>query len=338
MVRRDAPSSRALLFKRGEKMMKFITFRLPSQEMRAGWLDGDKVIDMHMASHGALPSTMISFLEKSDEYMKIISKIGTPERGIYHITDVELCAPLPNPGSIRDFYAFEQHVKTARGRRGLEIVPEWYDIPVFYFTNHRAVIGPEEAVVCPGATKKLDYELEIACVIGKEGKNISSEQAHEYIFGYCIMNDWSARDLQAHEMKVGLGPAKGKDFATSLGPYIVTKDELDAYRNEDRYNLEMTANINGEQWSKGNFQDIYYTFAEMIERASQGVTLYPGDVLGSGTVGSGCILELGTERWLKAGDVVELKITSLGTLRNTVKAEKEAGDEHVLSSHGGTSS
>lgn len=152
------------------------------------------------------------------------------------------------------------------------------------------------------------------------------------------MNDWSARDLQATEMKVGLGPAKGKDFATSLGAHLVTKEELDIYRNGDRYELEMTAHVNGKLLSKGNFQDIYYTFAEMIERASEDVTLYPGDVIGSGTVGTGCILELGTEEWLQDGDVVELTITGLGTLRNTVKKEKEAGDEHVLSSHGGATS
>ncbi|PGE97030.1 fumarylacetoacetase [Bacillus pseudomycoides] len=318
--------------------MKLITFRLPSGEMRAGWLEGDKVIDMNMASNGTLPSSMLAFLEKADEYVEIAHGIRKPTSGMYALEDVQLCAAIPNPGSIRDFYAFEQHVKTARGRRGLDVVPEWYDIPVFYFTNHRAVIGTEVTVSCPKQTQKLDYELEIACVIGKEGRNISREQAEEYIFGYCIMNDWSARDLQAEEMKVGLGPAKGKDFATSLGAYLVTKEELDVYRTGERYNLEMTAHVNGELLSKGNFRDIYYTFAEMIERASQDVTLYPGDVIGSGTVGTGCILELGTEKWLQDGDVVELTITGLGTLRNTVKKETKAGDGHVLSSHGGASS
>lgn len=318
--------------------MKFITFRLPSQEMRAGWLEGDKVIDMNVASGGVLPSSMLAFLEKAEEYADIARSIQNPSSGVYSVEDVQLCAAMPNPGSIRDFYAFEQHVKTARGRRGLEVVPEWYDIPVFYFTNHRAVIGPDDYVPYPNLSQKLDYELEIACVIGKEGRNISRDQAEEYIFGYCIMNDWSARDLQATEMKVGLGPAKGKDFATSLGAYLVTKEELDVYRTGDRYDLEMTAHVNGELLSKGNFQDIYYTFAEMIERASEDVTLYPGDVIGSGTVGTGCILELGTEKWLQDGDVVELAITGLGTLRNQVKKETKASDGHVLSSHGGTSS
>ncbi|KFN04585.1 fumarylacetoacetate hydrolase family protein [Bacillus clarus] len=316
--------------------MKFVTFRLPSQEMRAGWLQGDKVIDMNLASNGTLPSSMLAFLEKADEYVEIVRNIKNPENGVYPLEGVELLAAIPNPSSIRDFYAFEQHVKTARGRRGLDVVPEWYDIPVFYFTNHRAVIGPEASIIGPKHSQKVDYELEIACVIGKEGRDISRERAEEYIFGYCIMNDWSARDLQATEMKVGLGPAKGKDFATSLGAYLVTKEELDVYRNGDRYNLEMTAHVNGKLLSKGNFQDIYYTFAEMIERASQDVTLYPGDVIGSGTVGTGCILELGTEEWLQDGDVVELAITGLGLLRNTVKKETKAGDGHVLSSYGGT--
>ncbi|WP_459503398.1 fumarylacetoacetate hydrolase family protein [Bacillus sp. C1] len=318
--------------------MKFITFRLPSGEMCAGWLEGDKVIDMNLASNGILPSSMLDFLEKADEYIEIARGIRKPTSGVYALKDVQLCAALPNPSSIRDFYAFEQHVKTARGRRGLDVVPEWYDIPVFYFTNHRAVIGPNQFIVGPKRSQKLDYELEIACVIGKEGRNISREQAEEYIFGYCIMNDWSARDLQALEMKVGLGPAKGKDFATSLGAYLVTKDELEVYRTGERYDLEMTARVNGEVLSKGNFRDIYYTFAEMIERASEDVTLYPGDVIGSGTVGTGCILELGTEKWLQDGDVVELTITGLGTLCNVVKKEMKAGDGHVLSSHGGASS
>ena len=296
--------------------MKFVTFRLPSKEMRAGWLEGDKVIDMNLASGGKLPSSMFAFLEKADEYVEVLRNINNPEKGIYSLEEVQLAAAIPNPSSIRDFYAFEQHVKT----------------------NHRAVIGPDDVVISPKKSKKLDYELEIACVIGKEGRNISREQAEEYIFGYCIMNDWSARDLQATEMKVGLGPAKGKDFATSLGAYLVTKEELDIYRNGDRYELEMTAHVNGKLLSKGNFRDIYYTFAEMIERASEDVTLYPGDVIGSGTVGTGCILELGTEEWLQDGDVVELTITGLGTLRNTVKKEMEAGDGHVLSSHGRTTS
>jgi fumarylacetoacetate (FAA) hydrolase len=243
-----------------------------------------------------------------------------PKKGVYHLGEVVLKAPLPRPTSVRDFYAFLEHVKTARGKRGLDVVPEWFEIPVFYFSNHLAIKGPDERIERPPNCKWLDYELEIACIIGKAGININTAEAEDYILGYCIMNDWSARDLQAQEMKVGLGPAKGKDFATSLGPFIVTKDELEQYREGDRYNLEMLAKVNGQTLSRGNFKDIYYSFNEMIERASSGVMLYPGDVIGSGTVGTGCILELGKEvhRWLEPGDVVELEITGLGSLKNEI--------------------
>lgn len=237
------------------------------------------------------------------------------------LSEVTLCAPIPAPPSLRDFYAFEEHVRRARARRGLDVVPEWYEIPVFYFSNHRAVVGSDEEVRRPRGCERLDYELEIACVIGREGRDISVEDAESYIFGYTIMNDWSARDFQAEEVKVGLGPAKGKDFATTLGPMLVTPDELEAYRLEDgRYDLEMRAYVNGKQLSYGNFKHIYYTFAEMIARASRDVTLYPGDVIGSGTVGSGCLLELGTEvhPWLKAGDEVVLSITGLGSISNRI--------------------
>lgn len=160
----------------------------------------------------------------------------------------------------------------------------------------------------------------MACVIGKQGRDIQAEEADAYIFGYCIMNDWSARDLQREEVKVGLGPAKGKDFATSLGPYLVTKDELERYRSGGRHELEMTARVNGVELSRGNMRDLYYTFGDMIARASADATLYPGDIIGSGTVGTGCLLELGPEahRWLESGDVVELEVTGLGLLRNTI--------------------
>jgi 2-keto-4-pentenoate hydratase/2-oxohepta-3-ene-1,7-dioic acid hydratase in catechol pathway len=180
--------------------------------------------------------------------------------------------------------------------------------------------GPGEDVARPKKCLKLDYELEMACIIGKEGKNIKASEAEEYIFGYTILSDWSARDLQAQEMKVLLGPAKGKDFATSIGPCIVSKDELEQYKIDDVFDLEMSAKVNGEVWSHGNFKDIYYSFGQMIERASEDVTLYPGDIIGSGTVGFGCVLELGTEkyRWLEPGDEVELEITGLGVLKSKI--------------------
>ncbi|PGZ90829.1 fumarylacetoacetate hydrolase family protein [Bacillus sp. AFS029533] len=297
--------------------MKFITFQYDGNE-RAGLLVEDQVMDLNKASNGRIPADLLTILENYDLYKNEIAEItgeGIP------LSSVQLRAPLPKPQSIRDFYAFEEHVKTARGRRGLEMIPEWYDVPVFYFTNHRAVIGPEDHVSIPTNCKKMDFELEIACIIGKEGKDIPVEEADDYILGYTILNDWSARDIQAHEVKVGLGPSKGKDFATSLGPCIVTKDEIEKFRTGKSYDLKMTAAVNGKVISSGNFSSIYYSVPELISHASKNVTLYPGDVIGSGTVGTGCILELGEEkhRWLEDGDVVELSITGLGTLRNTVR-------------------
>jgi 2-keto-4-pentenoate hydratase/2-oxohepta-3-ene-1,7-dioic acid hydratase in catechol pathway len=233
-------------------------------------------------------------------------------------------------GSFRDFYAFEEHVRNARRQRGLEVPPEWYRFPVFYFSNHRALIGHEWQLPAPTHGQWLDYELEIACIIGRQGRDIAAADAEQYIAGYTILNDWSLRDLQKEEVKVGLGPAKGKDFATSLGPYLVTPDELEDRRSAKGYDLAMTARVNGREVSRGNWKDIHYSFAEMIACASQGVALYPGDVLGSGTVGTGCLLEVGThfadgapigsgaDGWLGPGDIMELEVERLGVLRNKI--------------------
>ncbi|MBA4538600.1 fumarylacetoacetate hydrolase family protein [Bacillus aquiflavi] len=301
--------------------MKFVSFKNEIGLERSGLIMNDKVIDVNILTNGIVPHQMLGIIQGYHNYKPFLEQLHVEDRGVYHLNEVRLCAPLSNPISVRDFYAFEEHVKTARQRRGLNVVPEWYEMPVFYFTNHLAIIGPNESLIKPRKTHALDYELEIACIIGKEGKNIDRKVAEDYIFGYCIMNDWSARDIQMKEMKVGLGPAKGKDFATSLGPYIVTSDELEQYRIGNRFNLEMIAKVNGKLLSCGNFKNIYYSFGEMIERASEDVRLYPGDVIGSGTVGTGCILELGTEkhRWLERGDIVELEITGLGVLKNIVE-------------------
>ena len=307
--------------------MRFITFEKKDKTVRAGWLvDENHVIDMFEATKGVLPQSMLGFIENQAFYFDFIASVPTftsENTGVYPLSDVVLKAPLPNPRSLRDFYAFEQHVKTAREKRGLAMIPEWYEIPVFYFSNPMTIKGPNDDILQPKQCNWLDYELEIACIIGKQGSDIKSNEAEDYIFGYCIMNDWSARDLQQKEMKVGLGPAKGKDFATSIGPWIVTKDELESFRTEKGYDLNMAARVNGVVLSKGNLKDIHYSFAEMIERASAGVTLYPGEVIGSGTVGSGCILELGTavHRWLEPGDKIELEITGLGALQNRIGSE-----------------
>ena len=224
---------------------------------------------------------------------------------------------VPKPRTIRDFYAFEAHVKNARARRGLEMIPEWYEIPVFYFSNPNPIYGDGEEIPYPSSSNELDFELEVAIVIGKEGRNIPVDQADDYIAGFTIMNDWSARDLQRQEMKVGLGPAKGKDFATSLGPCLVTPDELADRRSRQHYDLTMLARIDGHEVSRGNLADLHFTFAQMISHASRDCTLYSNEVIGSGTVGSGCLLELGLP-YLQPGQTVELDVERLGVLRNTI--------------------
>lgn len=242
------------------------------------------------------------------------------------LSEVELLAPI-DPPSFRDFYAFEAHVRNARKRRGLEMVPEWYEIPVFYFSNTASIVGPNAPVRKPPNTRELDYELEIAVVIGREGRDIPVSVADDYIAAFTILNDWSARDIQRQEMKVGLGPAKGKDFATSVGPFLVTPDELEPHALPDRergqrYDLTMTATVNGREYSRGNARDMHWTFAELIAHASRNARLRPGDLIGSGTVGTGCITEFpdDTFPWLQPGDEVTLEIEGLGRLTNRVES------------------
>ncbi len=215
--------------------------------------------------------------------------------------------PDGQPPSIRDFYAFEEHVATARGRRGLDVPPEWYEVPVFYFSNPAAVYGDSDEILKPADTAELDYELELACVIGADGRPE----------GFTVMNDWSARDLQRREMAVGLGPAKGKDFATSLGPVLVSPDELPA-----DLDMRAEARVNGELRTESRTGGMQFSWEELLAAAARNTPgLQPGDVIGSGTVGGGCILEKGDGRWLEPGDVVELEIEGIGVLRNTVAGE-----------------
>jgi fumarylacetoacetate (FAA) hydrolase len=239
--------------------------------------------------------------------------------------DVALLPPVAQPPTVRDFYVFETHVKNARARRGLPVPPEWYEGPVFYFSNPGALLGPGAPVSRPAASKALDYELEVACVIGKRARDVAPADWRSVVAGFTILNDWSARDVQRKEMAVGLGPAKGKDFATSLGPALVTLDELadrmsPADGAGDRLDLAMEARVNGKTLSRANARDMHYTFGQMIARASADVYLFPGDVIGSGTAGNGCLLELGPEThpWLEPGDEVTLEIERLGTLTNRV--------------------
>lgn len=296
--------------------MRFVTVHPQQTDPAPGILTTEGVL--------ALPyADLLAYLQSGESLAETARRLElAKENEFVLLTDTRLLAPLPRPASLRDFYAFEQHVKAAHANRGRPVPPAWYEIPVFYYTNPTAIFGPDETIPYPAYTTALDYELEIGCVIGKSGRDIPAEKAGEYIFGFTILNDWSARDEQRREMSVGLGPAKGKDFATSLGPWIVTPDELASSRTSrvGVYDLKMTARVNGELRSEGNFHQIYFSMGEMIERASQAVDLHPGDVLGSGTVGSGCLLELtrGEGPWLKPGDIVELEIEHLGVLRNTI--------------------
>ena len=230
---------------------------------------------------------------------------------VYDPGSVRMLAPLPEPESVRDFYAFEAHVRKGFEKRNEPMPPEWYEIPVYYQSGRQNIIGTGEDVLWPSFTEKFDYELEIALVIGKTGRNIPADRAAQYIAGYTVMNDFSARDVQRREMRVRLGPAKGKDWCTAMGPVLVTQEEIG-----DPYNLTMTARVNGEEWSRGNTGSIHWKFEQMIEFLSRDQTIHPGDVIGSGTVGTGCGLEL--DRWVKPGDVMELEIEKIGILRNRV--------------------
>lgn len=266
-------------------------FRPTGTDLIRGWpgrIEGDRVIQV-------AAQTLQSYFTGGGR---------AREHAEYALDEIELLPPVLKPPAVRDFYAFEQHVKTARARRGLEVPEEWYRIPVFYFSNPNAIYGPEAEIPYPEGTAELDYELEVAAVIG----------ADQRIGGFTVMNDWSARDLQRDEMKVGLGPAKGKDFATSLGPIVVTPDEFDGS------SAAMVARVNGEERSRGELGDMHHTWEAIVAQAARNTELCAGEILGSGTVGTGCILEHGDGRWLQPGDVVELEVEGIGVLRNRVGA------------------
>jgi len=255
--------------------------------------------------------------------------IGEPEP----IDRVHLLTPVPDPPSIRDFYAFEAHVATARRSRGLEMEPDWYELPVFYFTNPAAVLGPGDEVPLPAGTAELDYELEVAAVVGVDCADVAAAGWLDVVAGFTVMNDWSARDLQRREMALGLGPAKGKDFATSLGPVLVTPEELLDVHGVPR--AEMVARVNGEEWSRGQLADLHFGWGELLAHASRSTRLRPGDVIGSGTVGTGCILELalahGREEfpWLTAGDEVTLDVEGIGTLTSRIGRANRGHTGHM---------
>jgi fumarylacetoacetate (FAA) hydrolase len=228
------------------------------------------------------------------------------------LADVTLVAPVPEPPSVRDFFAFEGHVATGWRLRGGDIPPAWYEAPVFYFSNPASIRGPGEPVARPEATRALDFELEVAAVIG--GDPPCGGQAAE-IAGFTLMNDWSARDVQRSEMTVGLGPAKGKDFATSLGPWLVTPDELPY--EDGRLRIEATVSVNGREITRTNAAEQHWSWPQLVAHAARDTRLRPGDVLGSGTLNRGCLLELGGD-WIEPGDVVVLEAEGLGRLETPV--------------------
>ena len=335
--------------------MKLVSFNQNNEERLGLSVEGN-IYDMAKSGSAIsleLPSKMIPFLEGGEKMMDYGRQVeASIKEGKGELVGAEsgvvLLSPVPRPVSARDAYAFRQHVAAARRNRGVDMIPEFDQFPIFYFTNPISTFGPGNIVLEKDHFLRLDFELEVAVVIGKAGKNIPAEKADEYIAGYMIMNDFSARQLQMEEMKLNLGPAKGKDFANAFGPYLVTPDELASFKIEtpagqtgDKYDLKMTAIHNGKQVSEGSVKDMTYTFAEIIERCSYGCQLVPGEVIGSGTVGTGCYLELNgtwkkeaeekgeefTPVWLEPGDTIEMDIAGLGKLVNKVVLE---GDYSIL--------
>ena len=323
--------------------MKLVSYLKEDHEQLAVLVDG-LLYDMELI-HPDIPNSMSMFLNYWDELLPIAQagelsiRDGLIGRGkAIPLSSVRTLAPVPFPPSCRDGYAFRQHVAAARRNRKVPMIPEFDQYPIFYFTNHHSIQGPGDILCMPDHFEKLDFELEVAIVISRHGRNIPAEEADEYIGGLMIMNDMSARTLQMEEMLLNLGPAKGKDFSTVIGPWLVTLDELQPFEvpckeghTGKNWNLRMQCRVNGQSVSDGNMADMDWTFAEIIERASYGVDLYPGDVIGSGTVGTGCFLELnGTgklndpdyaEQWLQEKDVVELEVDGLGILSNTILRE-----------------
>lgn len=330
--------------------MKLVTY-LHQQSEHAGLLIANQVFPLS-ALHHSMPNTLQGVLDNWSVNYPLLQSIThaiqqdpTAVKSGIELSEVIIKAPIPQPPSCRDGYAFRQHVAAARRNRKVPMIPEFDQYPIFYFTNHRSIQGPGPVACMPDHFEKLDFELEVAIVICKRGRNIRAEKADEYIGGLMIMNDLSARRLQMEEMLLNLGPAKGKDFATTIGPWLVTTDELTMYETTPRpghqgknWNLRMRCEVNGQQVSEGNLADMDWTFAEIIERVSYGADIFPGDVIGSGTVGTGCFLELnGTgklndphypEQWLQPNDVVKMEVDALGCLENTMV--EEASDFSIL--------
>ncbi len=294
--------------------MKLITFTKDSPENYSiGIVLQDMVLDLNLASNNKIPADMLSFIRRSGEFTPLIKELISNRSGnyLFSLKDIKIKSPLLNPPSLKDFFAFEEHAKAGAKRRNEELAKEWYEIPAYYKGNHRQILGQGDEIPWPSYTKKLDFECEIACVIGKKGKNLTPKEAEGYIFGYMIFNDVSARDIQKKEMVLRMGPAKSKDFANVFGPYLVTKDAVNP-----EHDFSMNVYVNGELWSSGHFKNQFWGFPLLISHISQEETIYPGDILGSGTFYKGCGLDL--DKWVQSGDTIELDVPALGRLKNKV--------------------
>lgn len=298
--------------------MKLITFTKGNpNDYRIGALIDNKVLDLSLATDNKISPCMLSFIEGGKTSLDLAkeainnSNKELKNQNLYALDEIKIKAPLLRPASLKDFFAFEEHAMAGAKRRSETLSSEWYEIPAYYKGNHREIYGPDDEIPWPSYTRKLDFECEIACVVGKKGKNLSIEETPDYIFGYMMFNDFSARDIQKKEMVLRMGPAKGKDFANAFGPYLVTSDEVDPLKD---FSLKVI--VNGEEWSSGHFKDQYWGFPLMLSHISQGETIYPGDVIGSGTFYKGCGLDL--DRWIQPGDTIELHVPKLGVLRNKI--------------------
>ena len=320
--------------------MKFVTYSTSeNNEPKFGFKSNESIIDIQLAATWmnekendnrflSIPKSLIKALNNWDhnfsllEVLKPFADNGDLNTCAQNESDLIILPPVINPPAFRDFYAFEQHVRAARKLRGLDMHSDWFKLAIFYFPNPNCCYGHGTEIPYPKNTTELDFELEFAIIIGNGGTNIKSSDADQVIAGYTILNDWSSRNLQREEMPLSLGPAKGKDFASSFGPYMVTPDELeDAWDENGKLHLRMTCHINGKQISDGNTNDLYHSFGDMIERASMNTKLMPGEYIGSGTVGTGCILELKPENtggWVQKGDTVTLEVERLGILENKI--------------------
>lgn len=279
-----------------------------------GALAEDGIVDLH-ATDKSLPDHTLLLLNQGRDALDRVRDAMQDAEYVLKPDVIEWHPPV-YPGRYLDFYAFEEHTRTARAKRGLDVVPEWYEIPAYYNGNHRAFIGHGHEVRFPPEETKRDFELELAIVIGKPTRDVDEADALDHVAGYSILNDWSARATQVEFMKIGLGPAKGKDFATGLGPVLVIPDPDDPF--DPTGPVRMQARVNGETWADNDLATIHHPVAKLVSYASEGQTLLPGDVLGTGTVGGGCGFEL--DRYLSPGDEVELEIDGIGVLRNRVAA------------------